>query len=144
LAVVVDDDAEHIGEGFAVEVDAECPVDLVGSGRGGHEASAEVWAKYGMRHPSGDRCRGLVDLIYHDLDPQQLREFAPTIPFELVEEFMFIGNASEIADRVSGYADNGLEHVIVGDGTGIVGGIDETKANTRQLATLVATLGKLT
>jgi phthiodiolone/phenolphthiodiolone dimycocerosates ketoreductase len=62
-------------------------------------SSAEVWAKYGMLHPSGDRCRGLVDLIYHDLDPEQLRALAPTIPFELVEEFMFIGNASEIADR---------------------------------------------
>ena len=106
-------------------------------------SSAEIWAKYGMRHPSGDQCRGLVDLIYHDLDPEQLRELAPTIPFELVEEFMFIGNASEIADRVGGFADNGLEHVIVGNCTGIVGGVDEITANTGQLAALVATLGKL-
>jgi len=45
-----------------------------------------------------------VDLIYHDLDPEQLRELAPTIPFELIEEFMFIGKASEIADRVSGHS----------------------------------------
>jgi phthiodiolone/phenolphthiodiolone dimycocerosates ketoreductase len=107
-------------------------------------SSAEIWAKYGMRHPSGEQCRGLVDLIYHDLDPEQLRELAPTIPFELVEEFWFIGNATELADRVSGYADNGLEHVILGDGTWTVGGLAEINANTGQLAALVATLGKVT
>ena len=105
--------------------------------------SAEIWAKHGMKHPSGDRSRGLVDLIYHDLDPQRLRELAPTIPFELVEEFMFIGNATEIADRVSGYADNGLEHVILGNATGTVGGLDEINANTGQLLALVAALGEL-
>jgi phthiodiolone/phenolphthiodiolone dimycocerosates ketoreductase len=105
--------------------------------------SAEIWAKYGMKHPSGDRCRGLVDLIYHDLDPDRLRELAPTIPFELVEEFMFIGNATEIADRVSGYAANGLEHVIMGNGTGTVGGLDEINANTGQLGLAVAALREL-
>ena len=102
--------------------------------------SAEIWAEYGIKHPSGDRCRGLVDLIYHDLDPEHLRELAPTIPFELVEEFMFIGNATEIADRVSDYADNGLEHVILGNGTGTVGGLDEINASATQFPAIVAAL----
>jgi phthiodiolone/phenolphthiodiolone dimycocerosates ketoreductase len=84
-----------------------------------------------------------VDLIYHDLDPEQLRELAPTIPFELVEEFTFIGNATEIADRVSGYADNGLEHIILGNGTGAVGGLDEINASATQLPALVAALAAL-
>jgi phthiodiolone/phenolphthiodiolone dimycocerosates ketoreductase len=106
-------------------------------------SSAEIWASYGMDHPSGDRCRGLVDLIYHDLDPEQLRELAPTIPFELVEEFFFIGNATEIADRVSGYADNGLEHVILGNGTGTVGGLDEINASATQFPAMVAALREL-
>jgi phthiodiolone/phenolphthiodiolone dimycocerosates ketoreductase len=105
--------------------------------------SAEIWSKYGMRHPGGDTCRGLVDLIQHDLDPEELRELAPTIPFELVEEFFFIGNANEIADRVSGYAGNGLEHVIVGNGTGTVGGLDEINSNATELIALVAALGEL-
>jgi phthiodiolone/phenolphthiodiolone dimycocerosates ketoreductase len=105
--------------------------------------SAEIWAKYGMKHPSGEHCRGLVDLIYHDLDPEYLRELAPTIPFELVEEFMFIGNATEIADRVSGNAANGLEHVILGNGTGTVGGLDEIEANTGRLRAVVAALREL-
>jgi phthiodiolone/phenolphthiodiolone dimycocerosates ketoreductase len=102
--------------------------------------SADIWANYGMKHPSGDRCRGLVDLIYHDLDPEELRELAPRIPFELVEEFMFIGNASEIACRVGGYADNGLEHVILGNGTGTVGGLDEINASATQFPDIVCAL----
>jgi phthiodiolone/phenolphthiodiolone dimycocerosates ketoreductase len=106
-------------------------------------ASAETWAKHGLKHPSEDRCRGLVDLIYHDLDPEQLREIAPTIPFELVDEYFFIGNATEIADRVRGYADNGLEHVILGNGTGTVGGLDEINANAGQVRDVVAALGAL-
>jgi phthiodiolone/phenolphthiodiolone dimycocerosates ketoreductase len=105
--------------------------------------SAETWAEYGMRHPSGDKCRGLVDVIFHDLDPEELRELAPTIPFELVEEFMFIGTPTEIADRVSGYADNGLEHLIFSNLTGIVGGLDEINANTKEFATLVTALAEL-
>jgi phthiodiolone/phenolphthiodiolone dimycocerosates ketoreductase len=105
--------------------------------------SAEIWAKHGMRHPAGDQCRGLVDLIFHDLDPEDLREVAPTIPFELVEEFVFIGNATEITDRVSGYADNGLGHVILGNATGTVGGLEEIIANTAELFALVAALGEL-
>jgi len=105
--------------------------------------SAESWAKYGLRHPAGDGCRGLVDLIFHDLDPEELRELAPTIPFELVEEFMFVGNATEITARVSGNADNGLEHIILGNGTGVVGGLDEINANTKESAELISALADM-
>jgi phthiodiolone/phenolphthiodiolone dimycocerosates ketoreductase len=106
--------------------------------------SAQTWTRYGLEHPTGADCRGLVDLIYHDLDAEELRELAPKIPFELVEEFMFVGNAAEITDRVCGFAAHGLEHVIVGNATGIVGGLDEIEANAEQLTSLVASLRALT
>jgi phthiodiolone/phenolphthiodiolone dimycocerosates ketoreductase len=96
-----------------------------------------------MTHPFGDGCRGLVDLIFHDLDPEQLRELAPTIPFELVEEFFFMGNATEIAERVSAYADNGLEQIILSNGTGTVGGLDEINANTEEFLSLASVLADL-
>jgi phthiodiolone/phenolphthiodiolone dimycocerosates ketoreductase len=105
--------------------------------------SVEIWAKYGMCHPAGGQCRGLVDLIYHDLDPAQLRELAPKIPFELVEEFIFVGNAAEIADRVSCYAANGLERVILGNATGTVGGMDEINANAKEFLSVAAALREL-
>ena len=105
--------------------------------------SAETWAEHGVDHPSGDQCRGLVDLIFHELDPERLRELAPMIPFELVEEFMFMGNAIEITERISGYADNGLEHVILGNGTGTVGGLAEIEAGHKEFLALSAALADL-
>lgn len=105
--------------------------------------SADMWAKHGMQHPGGDKCRGLVDLIQHDLNPEELRELAPRIPFELVEEFFFIGNAAEITDRVGAYADNGLEHVILGNATGTFGGLAEINDNATEFVALVAALGAL-
>lgn len=102
--------------------------------------SAESWARYGLAHPGGPHCRGLVDVIYHDLDPERLRTLAPTIPIELVEECAFMGNADEIARRVRGYVDNGLQHVVLHEGTGIAGGLDEINANVKEFLALVATL----
>ncbi len=80
--------------------------------------SAEIWDRYGLKHPSGGDCRGLVDVVYHEFDPELLRALAPTIPF-------------------------GLEHAILGNVTGSVGGVGEIDANTGQLVSLVAELGKL-
>lgn len=131
IAAIVGESRSHVAELMAREplgklVALMCP--------------AELWTKYGLTHPSGEGSRGLVDLIFHDLDPDRLRELAPTIPFELVEEFMFVGNAREIAERVRGYADHGLEHVILGSVTGVVGGLDEIIANRGELLALVTAL----
>jgi len=105
--------------------------------------SAETWAEHGLEHPSGTECRGLVDLVFHELDPEQLRELAPAIPFELVEEFMFMGNAEEITARVAPYVDNGLQHVVLGDGTGTVGGLAEIEAGHKEFLALAAALADL-
>ena len=106
--------------------------------------SADIWANHGMQHPAGDKCGGMVDLVQHDLDPEELRELAPKIPFELVEEFMFVGNATELVDRIGRYADYGLEHVILTNATGTVGGLDEINANATELVSLVAALREVT
>jgi phthiodiolone/phenolphthiodiolone dimycocerosates ketoreductase len=104
---------------------------------------ADRWRAHGLEHPFGPDCRGLVDVIIHDLDPSMLRDLAPTLPFELVEEFYFIGNAEEVAERVGPYADNGLEHAVLTNATGIVGGLDEIAANMGQLSSLRDALGRL-
>jgi phthiodiolone/phenolphthiodiolone dimycocerosates ketoreductase len=134
IGVVIGESRDHIAE--LMECD---PLGKLGA----LMSSAEIWAEHGMKHPSGEQCRGLVDLIFHDLDPEQLRELAPTIPFELVEEFLFMGNAAEIADRVSDYAEQGLEHVILGNATGTVGGLDEIEANTKEFLSLAHALADL-
>ncbi|HUE60279.1 MAG TPA: LLM class flavin-dependent oxidoreductase [Acidimicrobiales bacterium] len=103
--------------------------------------SAEVWAEHGMEHPSGPDSRGLVDLVIHEMDPEMLREVAPNIPFELVEEFTFIGNDEEVRERIAPYREVGLELVVLADTTGAVGGLGEIEANAGRFSTLVTALG---
>jgi phthiodiolone/phenolphthiodiolone dimycocerosates ketoreductase len=72
----------------------------------------------------------------HDLDPEQLRALAPEMPFELVEEVVFLGNADDVAERLSGYAANGMNHVVMANLTGVVGGMEEIEANMMQFIQL--------
>ena len=90
---------------------------------------ADVWTKRGYKHPFGDDCKGFIDLIVHDIDPNELRALAPEMPFELVEDVVFLGSAQDIAERLSGYADNGMSHVAICNLTGVVGGMEEIEGN---------------
>ena len=77
-----------------------------------------IWRKYGLEHPGGPGCRGQIDLIPHELDPDELRELAPRIPLELLEELAWIGSAEEIAERLRPFAEAGASHIVLGDLTG--------------------------
>jgi phthiodiolone/phenolphthiodiolone dimycocerosates ketoreductase len=104
---------------------------------------ADLWAAHGLQHPFGAESRGLIDLVFHNLDPQQLRDLAPRLPIELVEDFYFIGNAEEIVERIGPYIDNGLQHIVLANGTGIVGGMDEITANRDEFLSLLNALRRL-
>ena len=78
----------------------------------------ETWQRYGLTHPAGKGCRGQVDLIPHELDPDELRAVARRIPIELVEELAWLGDADEIADRIKPFAAAGATHLMLGDVTG--------------------------
>ena len=101
---------------------------------------ADVWAKRGFKHPFGDDCKGFIDLIVHDLDPRELRALAPEMPFELVEDVIFLGNAEDVAGRLGGYAQHGMNHVVLCNLTGVVGGITEIESNMPQFFQLRAML----
>ena len=106
-------------------------------------AMGSIWEKYGMQHPLGNDSKGFIDVIIHDLDPDELRDLAPTIPFEMVKEVLFIGNADEIAGQLEGYAKAGLEHVVLANLTGVVGGMDEIMARGADLPQLMNVLREL-
>lgn len=99
-------------------------------------APAPVWAEYGLDAPSGSGNRAYIDVVPHDLDPAVLRELAPRIPFEMLDEYLFMGNASEVFERLASYADAGLEHPVMMNMTGLLGGVDEAMARTGELAVL--------
>lgn len=106
-------------------------------------AMGSMWEANSLTHPLGNDSKGFIDVIVHDLDPDDLRDIAPTIPFEMVQQVLFIGNANELATRFEAYARNGLEHVVMANLTGMIGGMDEILARAADLPALKAVLADL-
>jgi phthiodiolone/phenolphthiodiolone dimycocerosates ketoreductase len=106
-------------------------------------AMGSMWEANGLTHPLGNDSKGFIDVVIHELDPDELRDIAPTIPFEMVQQVLFIGNATELATKFEAYARNGLEHVVMANLTGVVGGMDEIMARAMDLPALKAALSEL-
>jgi phthiodiolone/phenolphthiodiolone dimycocerosates ketoreductase len=102
------------------------------------------WARHGLEHPLGRDCRGFIDVVVHDLDPEWLRELAPTVPFEFLSDTILMGSPDEIAARLEPYARAGAEHVILANMTGVVGGQAEFTARIPDFPRLAAKLRELT
>jgi len=85
----------------------------------------EEWERHGFTHPAGRESRGLVDVIVHDMDPQQLLDVAESIPATLLEGLFYLGNVDELLGTFEQFAKAGLEHIVVGDSSGSVGGLAE-------------------
>jgi phthiodiolone/phenolphthiodiolone dimycocerosates ketoreductase len=58
----------------------------------------------------------------------------------LVEDVIFLGNAEDVAGRLGGYAQHGMNHVVLCNLTGVVGGITEIESNMPQFFQLRAML----
>ena len=106
-------------------------------------AMGSMWEANGLTHPLGNDSKGFIDVIIHDLDADELRDIAPTIPFEMVQQVLFVGNADELARQFEAYARQGLEHVVIANITGVVGGMDEVMARAMDMPQLKAALGEL-
>ena len=106
-------------------------------------AMGEIWERNGLTHPLGNDSKGFIDVIIHELDADELRDLAPTIPFEMVQQVLFIGNAEELASQFEDYARNGLEYMVMANITGVVGGMDEIMARAMELPQLLGVLGEL-
>ncbi|MBW2271082.1 MAG: LLM class flavin-dependent oxidoreductase [Deltaproteobacteria bacterium] len=106
-------------------------------------ASGEAWARHGLVHPAGRESRGLVDVIVHDLDPQQLLDLTARAPAELMEEVFFLGNTEELLGTFEQFGKAGLEHIVLGDSTGAVGGLEEVSARAPDLLRLCKELSAL-
>jgi phthiodiolone/phenolphthiodiolone dimycocerosates ketoreductase len=106
-------------------------------------AMGSLWEAHGLTHPLGNDSRGFIDVVLHSLDPDELRDIAPLIPFEMVQQVLFIGNSQELAGQFEAYARAGLEHVVLANLTGVVGGMSEIMARAMELPMLKAALSEL-
>ncbi|MBW2425896.1 MAG: LLM class flavin-dependent oxidoreductase [Deltaproteobacteria bacterium] len=104
---------------------------------------ADRWHAYGLEHPDGPESRGMVDVIAHRHDADALRALAPKIPFELFEEGRFMGNVDELVERFGAFARQGMQHLVIANVTGSVGGAEEAAAGAAALPELVKRLGEL-
>ncbi len=104
----------------------------------------EQFERHGLDHPLGARGAGMSELVLQEVDPDRLRGLAPAIPFEVLEDGLMLGSAEEVAERIRSYADQGCEHVVLFDLTGVlVGGMAEIQARRGELARLRALLAAL-
>jgi phthiodiolone/phenolphthiodiolone dimycocerosates ketoreductase len=106
-------------------------------------ATGPMWEAEGLVHPLGDVSKGFIDVVIHDLDADDLRDLAPTIPFEMVQRVLCIGNADELGHQFEEYAKAGMEHMVLANITGLVGGMEEIMARALDLPALKAVLSEL-
>jgi len=102
-------------------------------------ADGTLWSDYGLEHPGGPNIKR-PDVIPHEYDPQHLRELAPRIPAEMMDEFALLGNADEVFSGLRAFRDAGAEHMVLGDFTGIVYTPDELPDKLHELAKLIVLL----
>lgn len=81
---------------------------------------AEVWRRYGLEHPAGPDTRGWIDTIPHAMDADVIRSAVASVPDEMLDERVLIGNADDVAERLAPFAAAGAEHVVVCDITAMV------------------------
>jgi phthiodiolone/phenolphthiodiolone dimycocerosates ketoreductase len=106
-------------------------------------ATGEAWERHGLAHPAGRESRGLVDVIIHDIDSEELLALTSKIPSTLFEDMFFLGNVDELFEMFDGYAQAGLEHIVLGDSTGVVGGLEEVIARAPDVLRLREKLAAL-
>jgi phthiodiolone/phenolphthiodiolone dimycocerosates ketoreductase len=106
-------------------------------------ASGEKWLEYGVKHPAGDDCQGLFDVIVHELDGDELEEILRKVPAELMDEVSFIGTVEELLETFDAYRQAGLEYLVVAAATGIVGGVEAAEASAKDFIKLAEGISKL-
>jgi phthiodiolone/phenolphthiodiolone dimycocerosates ketoreductase len=103
----------------------------------------ERWEHHGLEHPAGRESRGFIDVIVHDLDPDELRALAPRIPFELIEESYFTGSAAELYEHLAAYGHAGCEHMVLGIMMSPLSGEDGLEQNVIALKELRGKLAEI-
>ena len=104
------------------------------------KSPAETWRTFGLDHPDGPESRGMPDVIPHELDADALRELAPKIPHELVEDARFHGNVDELVAEFATFAEVGLEYVLL---VNVTGGLGNPKAGEEYASDFVELVKRL-
>jgi len=105
-------------------------------------ADNDLWKRYEIEHPNGPDAVG-YHTIPHTLDPEFLRKLAGRLPIEMFEDFVLMGNADEVAERLRPYADAGLEQVVLADMSSVAVGPEEGERAFAEMARLTGLLHEM-
>lgn len=88
-------------------------VESVGARAFGLCASAEVWARHGVKHPLGDSFSGIQDLLPHLLDRDTVLSYSEKVSPAMVREYCIVGTPDEIRDQIAVWRDHGLRYPVL-------------------------------
>ena len=107
----------------------------------GLSAPAELWLKFGLEHPFGERFRGYVDFVPGRYDKNTIVEAMAAVPPGLVEEGPLMwGTPEQLASTLRAFGEVGLRHVVLAPVSGLISrkaaiyGIGATRKIARLLA----------
>jgi len=87
--------------------------------------SAEVYERYGYKHPLGDKFYGVNDYIPTRWDRELSYKIVNEMPFEVAHHYYFHGTAEEVAESILEFVKQGLNYMVVTNFTTLA---DRTKA----------------
>jgi phthiodiolone/phenolphthiodiolone dimycocerosates ketoreductase len=79
----------------------------------GLNASDEVFARHGARHPLGAGFSGGQDLLPHDIDEQTALSHAAAVPSSVLREFLLNGTPDEVIEQAAQWRDNGVRYLVL-------------------------------
>lgn len=85
---------------------------------------AEIWRRYGVDHPFGDRFRGLIDFVPPQYTTTELDDAIARVPVDVLAEGGLVGTPDQIFNRLTEYVDAGLRHLVLQPGSGLASRTD--------------------
>ncbi|MBA7706035.1 Phthiodiolone/phenolphthiodiolone dimycocerosates ketoreductase [subsurface metagenome] len=73
----------------------------------------EIFKKYGVSHPFGEKFYGLLDYIPSRYDRKTILDALDKIPQKMCEDYLFHGTPDEIIGKIEEYAKIGLKHIVL-------------------------------
>ena len=75
------------------------------------QASAEIWERWGIRHPAGSDSRGFFDVLLDGYEPAALFDAIASVPTGMLAEILFLGSVAEVQAELQEYRRAGLQHL---------------------------------
>jgi len=95
------------------------------------------WKRLGFTHPFGDDFYPLRDYVPMDISREAALHAIDQVPDKVLREFYMSGNADAIVGMLEEYARQGLQHIIMWNGTGMFD-LEKTRSSYKVMKDVLA------